>query len=697
LTLPESWFGVGRGRLGANPTATYADWRQMMTEQAMQDKELYTYEPPLEGKRTFLGGGWLPSREEVAGYEKLSPVDFEILSYRMNSIANEARQAILRVSGSPVVAEGGEALFAIYDPHGFTSSLACGLLLHTAGSQGNVREVLEVQGESPGIYDGDIFMLNEPSVGGYHACDQWTGTPVFHDGELVAWLGSLTHTAETGAIEPGGIPVSARSLLDEGYRVQGIKVQEKGQINRAAINCLLRSTRDPAYYVLDLRARIAGLNVAKQRFQALIDRYGVGKVKAAIEQNIDYGEEMARAKLRNLADGTWQMVSYLDWDVGPEAKLIKIVVTMTKQGDELILDFDAPSPNQGFYNCYPAGTFGLVYVAIASQLFWETPGNWGYVKPIKAYIPKGSCLHIPYLAPCGLCAALPVTDGVTATIAKMFYTNRDCWQDINAPWQRNCAGAAFWGGLTQHGYPSGSIFSEMWALGTGAGIDEGRGDGCDTGGMMMTVESSISDVEMMELQAPFLYLWRREAMDTNGPGRWRGGVGVSYAVTPHNSPFVVTAITSMGQYGDPIQSMDGSYPPALEGPCEFVRGLDLPKAFSEKRVPQSLEELHELAEESDGTIEVIKIPTPTTPLATDRDVVTSMFGGGHGIGDPLDREPERVLVDVENSITSLEMAKGVHGVVIDPTTMTVDVEATEAARKRIRDNRRERGKVWEGK
>ena len=146
-----------------------------MTVEALPGKELYTDEPPLGGKRTFIGGGWLPSREELAQYERLSPVDFEILSYRMNSIANEARQAVLRVSGSPVVAEGGECLFAIYDPSGFTSSLACGLLLHTAGTQGNVREVLNVQGESPGIHDGDIFMLNEPSIGGYHACDQWTG------------------------------------------------------------------------------------------------------------------------------------------------------------------------------------------------------------------------------------------------------------------------------------------------------------------------------------------------------------------------------------------------------------------------------------------------------------------------------------------------------------------------------------------
>ena len=668
------------------------------TTQIAEEKVLYTYEPPLEGKRTFVGGGWLPSREEVASYKKLSPVDFEILSYRMNSIAKEARQAILRVSGSPVVAEGGEALFAVYDAHGFTSSLACGLLLHTAGTQGNIREVLDVQGKAPGVYDGDIFMLNEPSVGGYHACDQWTGTPIFHDGELIAWLGSLTHTTETGAIEPGGMPASARSLLDEGYRVQGIKVQERGQINRAAINCLLRSTRDPAYYVLDLRARIAGLNVAKERFQTLIKRYGVDKVKACIQQNIDYGEEMARAKLRSLADGTWRIVGYLDLDVGEKKlRLIKITVAMTKQGDGLILDFNASGPNPNYYNCYINGVFGLIYVAIASQLFWETPGNWGYIRPIKAYIPQNCCLNAPYFTPVGLCAAFPVTELVTGCIGKMLYTNSKYWPDINAPWQRNCVTPMYWGGMTQHGYPSGSIFSEPWAAGTGAGIDEGRGDGCDTGGAMMTVESSIADVEMTELQGPFLYLWRREGLDNAGAGRWRGGASVTYAVMPHNTPFITVGWTSMGVIVDPTQSLDGAYPPALAYKGTWARGLNLLEAFKKGHIPQSVQELQELAQQSGGTIDTVMEPRPASPMATDRDVGAGGFGGAKGIGDPLDREPERILADIDNKIYSLEMARMVFGVVIDPKTMKIDLKATEAARNEIKANRRKKGAIWGGK
>src|SRR4030066_161846 len=113
-------------------------------------------------KSKEVGGGRVPALSKVKQYKKLDPIEFDILSYRLYSIINEGRQAVMRVSGSPVVAEGGEALFAVYDPYGSTASLACGLLLHMIGTEGFIREILELQSESPGIFDGDMFMYNEP-------------------------------------------------------------------------------------------------------------------------------------------------------------------------------------------------------------------------------------------------------------------------------------------------------------------------------------------------------------------------------------------------------------------------------------------------------------------------------------------------------------------------------------------------------
>lgn len=652
-----------------------------------------------ENKGREIGGGWIPPLNEMKQYEKLDPIEFDILSHRLYSIINEARQAVMRVSGSPVVAEGGEALFAVYDAYGLTSSLACGLLLHVMGTEGFIREILELQSDTPGIFEGDMFMYNEPSIGGIHACDQWTGTPIFHEGKLIGWLGALTHTAETGAIEPGGMPPSSRSLLHEGYRVQGIKILERGKLNKAALNCVLRSTRDSAYYTLDMRARIAGLNVATARIKQLIARYGVEKIKALLQQTMDHSENLARTKLRNLSDGTWRAINFGDWDIGPGPKLWKVVLTATKKGDELTLDFTGSSEeNEGPANCMIWGTWGSIFVAIASQLFWEIPGNAGMVRALKLVAPEDTLVNANFLTPCVMCPALPgrhISNVVNTIIAKMLYTNEKYWGDINAPWCATSWMGSFWGGITQHGYFSAGMFADGWARGTGAGIDEGRGDGCDTGALQMTIESCIPDVEMAELMYPFLYLWRREEMDTAAPGRWRGGASVSLAVVPHNSNSVTIAFRGGGKYALEGQSLDGAYPPPMgsSGPAGIITLNNLKDEMAKGEKPDSIEDFKNFIKEKGGEFKNIE-PFEASQPVTENDVILSINAGGGGLGDPLDREPEKVQEDVQRGIFSLEMARKIFGVIIAPETEAPDEKATKVRREKIRAGRRERGKVW---
>ncbi len=648
-----------------------------------------------------IGGGWVPPLNKVRQYDKVGPIDFDIISHRLYSIINEGRQAVQRISGCPTVAEAGEAGFFVNDPYGSTSSMACGLVLHTIGSEGYVREIMELQSDCPGIFDGDMFMFNEPSLGGTHSMDQWTGTPIFHEGELICWLGDLTHTGETGAIDPGGTGARARSLLHEGYRVQGIKIQEKGKINRASLNCVTRSSRDPAYYTLDLRARMAGLNVAKRRIKELIARYGVEKVKAVIQQNMDYTEELARAKLRTLADGTWRAVNYCDWDLGPRPKLWKVVLTATKVGDELTLDFTGSSPaNEGSANCMLPGTWGNSFGAIIGQLFWEVPGNAGIIRPVRLVAPEGSVVNPPFLTACSLCPSCPgflIANVVHLVIARMLYTNEKYWGDINAPWRALTWHGDHWAGMTQHGYYSAGALHEQWAKGTGAGIDEGRGDGCDTGADQISLAASIPDAEMNELMYPILYLWRREELDTAAPGRWRGGAGYNSAVTPHNTPSLSLGFSGQGKYSTGSQSLDGAYPSSFgnSGPAAIIRLNGLRDAFARGEKPSNMEDVRDHVEKKGGEFKWAE-PRQSHQQVGPDDISLNLISGGMGVGDPLDREPERVLADFERRIFTLKMAREVFGVVIDAESRTVDEKATEARRKDIRAKRKKIGKIWEG-
>ena len=346
------------------------------------------------------------------------------------------------------------------------------------------------------------------------------------------------------------------------------------------------------------------------------------------------------------------------------------------------------------------GTWGSIFVAIASQLFWEIPGNAGIVRPLKLIVPEGTLINVPFLWPCNQCPPSPgrhVTNVVHTIIAKMYYTNEKYWGDINAPWCHQNWIANMWGGTTQHGYSSAGMFGDTWARGTGAGIDEGRGDGCDTGAQQMTIESCIADVETNELMYPFLYLWRREEMDTAAPGRWRGGASISFAIVPHNTPLVTIAFRGHGKYVNEGQSLDGAYPPSLgrSGPTAIIEVKNLSEAMAKGAKPDNIEDIRNYVKEKSGRFKWVN-PCHPPQEVTDDDIILALNAGGGGVGDPLDREPERVLDDVKRRIFSLEMARNVFGVILDPDTQTVDKKATEVEREKIREKRKAKGKVWEG-
>ena len=186
-------------------------------------------------------------------------------------------------------------------------------------------------------------------------------------------------------------------------------------------------------------------------------------------------------------------------------------------------------------------------------------------------------------------------------------------------------------------------------------------------------------------------------MDTAAPGRWRGGASVSLAVAPHNTPSVTIAFRGTGKFAEEGQSLDGAYPPSLgrSGPAAIVRLKDLKEEMSKGEKPDNIEDFKEYIERKGGKFKYVN-PFEASQRVTQNDVILSLNAGGGGVGDPLDREPEKVLADVQRRIFSLEMVREVFGVVIKPESQEVDEKGTKLQRETIKARRRERGKVWDG-
>ena len=211
----------------------------------------------------------------AASVADLDPIKYEIFAHRLWEIGEEGRIALQRVTASPIVVQGGECMSSFYAPDG-TMILACsGHLRFAAATSDAIKRLIEWFGNNPGFADGDQIFHNDPYTAGAHTYDQMVIKPIFHDGELIAWTASSSHTADTGGVLRG----EATEVFHEGIRILGLKVVERGEFREDVFRTIVEQCRDPEYVGLDLKSRIAANNVCSRRFLDLIEKFGPEEVK----------------------------------------------------------------------------------------------------------------------------------------------------------------------------------------------------------------------------------------------------------------------------------------------------------------------------------------------------------------------------------------------------------------------------------
>jgi N-methylhydantoinase B len=321
-------------------------------------------------------------------------------------------------------------------------------------------------------------------------------------------------------------------------------------------------------------------------------------------------------------------------------------------------------------------TFGACYEAILCTLAYDLPKNHGALKPIDVVAPPGTVVNPTPPAP----VSLNTTSGgatvkfvANSAIMQMLATSEK-WRGevmaLNAGHR-----LARHAGVNQHGKYYVSTLSEGALDGTGArsykdGDDTGRGLSCH-------------NIEWLEANFPLLYLFRRNTKGGAGAGKFRGGTGGESALTIHDAPEGKIKGVALGVAGlrNSGQGMFGGYPgaPSL---LMLTEGARVEETIAENNSPDQLAELG-------GTSKLL--PYCEFDIGKN-DVLYMRMSSGGGYGDPLEREPERVLNDVEAGIVSREEAQEIYGVVIDGPAPTLDVTATQKLRA---DLRRERLRAWE--
>ena len=624
---------------------------------------------------------------------KLDPITYEVVSHKIWQTLWEGRATMELVSGSVVVTEAKEVLYGFYDAEGNSIASSAGLMVHIIGGEQMIKNLIEWYTENPGIYEGDVFFFNDPYVGGMHVPDQACIAPLFYKGKLTAWLISLFHTSEVGAIETGsGTPPSATEIYHEGVRMPGLKLVEKGVERKDHYMILQRLVRDPEGITLDCKARVASLNVGKKRMIELIDRYGLEMMQTIWKQMVIDSENRAKEKLLELPDGTWRAATYQDHD-GKKYSPYRLAVAMIKKGDHLTFDFsDCSISLPGPTNLTIHGLYGMVFTAICTRLFYEEQWNRGPMNCVDIIAQKGSCVYPnpPTAVGLGIVIGAGIVNLLHVVISKMLVCSEKYYDDQNASWNTNLLYLG-WGGPNQQGITMGTLLFDFLAAGQGAGATF---DGVDNGAFIYTPEVIAGDVEMYEAIMPFVYLARRQAPGSGGPGKYRGGTGLEIIYKEHKTtgvklvPFGVGKKTSFGP---------GLYGGHQAGACELViaKNTDSNDWLKRGDMPDTLEKIYQLQ----GEVKDYPPNVSETP-STEGDVIYLYGGGAGGYGDPIDRDPRAVLKDVADQLTSAEYAGDVYGVVFTPRvsgvvtdykalkSLKVDMTATEKQREEIRKTRR---------
>jgi N-methylhydantoinase B len=618
--------------------------------------------------------------------DELDPLTYEVVRHRLWSVTDEMGEALKRMSGSPIVTDANDFDFAICDELGQEVQVGLYNTMLVGAVDLAIYWTLRHRAANPGIAEGDMFLCNDPWVGGgLHQNDVIVYQPVFHDGQLFAWTSAIAHQPDLGGVGLGSFSPAAQDVFSESLPTPPVKVVRGGQLQRDVADLWVRRSRVPLLIGLDLRAKIGANNVGRERLHALIDQYGADTVKAVMQQMMNDAETRLRDKLAALPDGSWSATGYQDQSHEGDRGLHKITVTTTKAGGHLTFDFTGTDPQAGVINCTYAGLRGGVMLALLPILAGDIPWSAGGLMRCFDLITEEGTLNnatFPAAVSRGPIGPAWLTGSL---VAECLSGLLDRSLELGKNVQATCCGTwdtAIIAGLDERGEqpaPFLNIIMEPMAGGYGA---RPHADGLDTGGLFCIPMGRIPDVEMTEFLYPVLTLWRREVPDSGGPGRHRGGVAASVAITPHGTSVPMgLVLASAGKAVTQNAGLCGGHP-GNTGLDVIARNSRISELLAAGQLPSTLPEISDTLEPGQNY---------ATSYLAPGEVFTMTWQGGGGYGDPLTREPDAVARDVREQKVTAEAARTVYGVIISDGV--VDPPATTAERDQQRARRRDRSQV----
>jgi N-methylhydantoinase B len=572
----------------------------------------------------------------------LDPITLGVVWGALQSIAVEIGTTVHRTAYSEQAREGQDFSVAVFDVDGRMVAQGPYSPGHMGAMSFAVRNALAAHPVET-LEPGDAILLNDPLLGSGHLPDFFITQPVFDAEAVVGFVVNILHHTDVGGQRPGSQGVEGIfDYFQEGLRIPPTKVWRRYEEDAGIVGIIAANTRTPDKVLGDLRAQRSALRVGELRLAELVRRYGRDTIRAAMDEIIARTEGNMRAAIRAVPDGVYTFEDFLD-DWGPGTDPLRVFVTVTVDGDDVVVDYEGSSPQtESGMNSYINYTRSYSYAAIKCLTDPYGPMNEGALRPITVKAPEGSFLNPRPPAGGGPRAIIcyRTFEAVIGALAPAL-------PDRVAAASSHFANPTFGGWDRRRGRRF--VAYELVLSGTGARATK---DGCEA--MAMAFNAANIPVEAQEAAQPIVIERFELIPDSAGAGKFRGGCGLRRDMRFLADEGKLTNLSERQRFA----------PYGLFGGKTGTLARTVINPGPDERVVHG-KQSREFAY---------------------GDVIAFQQSGAGGYGDPLDRDPARVLEDVVDEYVSPEGARREYGVVIvgEGIERRVDDDATAALRRTMR-------------
>lgn len=579
----------------------------------------------------------------------VDPITLAVVKGSLEQIVDEMDAIIVRAAFSSVIAEQKDRASGIFHPLSgeVVAQGSSTLPVFMTAMQFSVQAVLAEAERRGGMKPGDVYIMNDPYLGGTHLPDVKLMAPVFRGKRIVAVLSACGHFNDIGGSTPGGFAPGATEILQEGLIIKPTPLYREGVLQEDFLALMLDNMRVQEERRGDIEAIISALNVGLGRFGALLDRYGEGTVFECFEELTDRSEKHMRSLLSAIPQGTVEFEDAVDND-GHVDRPLKIKLKVTFDKDRVVFDFTGSSaPARGPVNMPGLTTIAACQIAM-KHIFPEIPVNGGCFRPFEYVIPADTFLGATYPFPMS-----GYTEPVARTISTVFGALAQIMPD-RVP--GDCFGTT--GILTFSGiHPRKKDYYVMLFPAAGGYGGSPQSDGLVNGPTALGA-ANYPSVEAVEHKVP-VRIERLAIRDgSGGAGRRSGGCGTSYAYRILEGE-VATVVLGDRRSFAPFGVSGGGRAAGMEVGFETAEGR-----------------------------ETLPFVTKGRRILSAGDRVEMLTPGGGGYGDPLEREPDAVLRDVTLGYIDARVARDTYGVVLAEAedelgvvSRSIDAAATHAMRR----------------